>query len=258
MTIKNVRTQSPLVLTYANFVTPQFVANVVNVIGASPLMSREVSEFNDLCHIAHAVVINIGTLKANELSDIVTLSKVATNLDKPVILDPVAVAVPFRSKAVQTLMREGHVDIIRGNAAEIAWFADIDFDSQGIDATGSGDVIAIAQLAAEKTGAIIALSGAKDVISDGHQTAVIETDVPLLSTNVGTGDALSSMIGAFVAESLTMENVMYTMATFKLAGLKASHQITTPGFYSMQLLDELAAITSEEVATFMTESVQYL
>ncbi len=82
--------------------------------------------------------------------------------------------------------------------------------------------------------------------------------MPLLSTNVGTGDALSSMIGAFVAESLTMENVTYTMATFKLAGLKASHQITTPGFYSMQLLDELAAITSEEVATFMTESVQYL
>ena len=36
-------------------------------------MSQEVSEFNDLCQIADAVVINIGTLKTNELSDIVTL-----------------------------------------------------------------------------------------------------------------------------------------------------------------------------------------
>jgi len=59
-------------------------------------------------------------------------------------------------------MADAQIDIIRGNAAEIAWFAGVDFSSQGIDATGNGDVRKIALLAAEKTGAIIALSGKQD------------------------------------------------------------------------------------------------
>ncbi|GMA69452.1 hydroxyethylthiazole kinase [Leuconostoc litchii] len=256
MNVADVRKKSPLVLTYANFVTPQFVANTINVIGASPLMSREPKEFEDLVAIADAVVINTGTLQEKEINHIIQLSQIAYDMGKPVILDPVAVSVPFRANAITQLLKNGHVDIIRGNAAEIAWFAQVTFDSQGIDATGDGDVVKIAQKAAQATGAIIALSGTCDVVSDGQHTQTLDVNIQLLSTIVGTGDALSSTIGAFVATDVTVENVVSAMATFKLAGQKATNIVQTPGNFSGQLLDQLFVIKATEVQQFINESVK--
>lgn len=255
MNITDIRTKSPLVLTYANFVTPQFVANVVNVVGASPLMSRELAEFKELAGIANAVIINTGTLQKVEINDIIKLSQEAYQLGKPVVLDPVAVSVPFRSKAITQFLASGHVDVIRGNAAEIAWFANIDFASQGIDATGKGDVIEIAQRAAKETGAVIALSGACDVVSDGQYTQTLDINVDQLSSIVGTGDALSSLIGAFIADELKVPNVMNAMATFKLAGQKAATKTNQPGSFTNQLLDELFVIDNIDVQNFIKESV---
>ncbi|SPO33743.1 hypothetical protein LAA29_150019 [Leuconostoc carnosum] len=48
MKLSELRQQTPLVFNYANYVTPQLVANVVNVIGGSPIMAREIEEFKDL------------------------------------------------------------------------------------------------------------------------------------------------------------------------------------------------------------------
>ncbi|QEA59444.1 hydroxyethylthiazole kinase [Leuconostoc koreense] len=255
MNITDIRMKSPLVLTYANFVTPQFVANAVNIIGASPLMSREPAEFNELARIANTVIINTGTLKKSEINDIIELSQEAYQLGKPVVLDPVAVSMPFRSKAITQFLASGHVDVIRGNAAEIAWFADMHFASQGIDATGKGDVIEIAQRAARKTGAVIALSGACDVVSDGQYTEILDINVKQLSTIVGTGDALSSLIGAFIADDLKVSNVMHAMATFKLAGQKAAAKTNQPGSFTNQLLDELFVIDNIAIQNFIKERV---
>ncbi|MGL5465839.1 MAG: hydroxyethylthiazole kinase, partial [Leuconostoc lactis] len=56
MDLKTLKTTSPLVFNYANYVTPQFVANVVNVVGGSPIMAREIAEFPDLVGVSDAVV----------------------------------------------------------------------------------------------------------------------------------------------------------------------------------------------------------
>ncbi|MDU7281828.1 MAG: hydroxyethylthiazole kinase, partial [Leuconostoc citreum] len=38
MKLSTLKETTPLVFNYANYVTPQFVANAVNVIGGSPIM----------------------------------------------------------------------------------------------------------------------------------------------------------------------------------------------------------------------------
>ena len=252
MKLSELRQQTPLVFNYANYVTPQLVANVVNVIGGSPIMAREIEEFKDLVSLSDAVVVNTGTWQREELPAAIKLMQLANQTETVVVLDPVAI--PSRSVPVKSLISESQVNIIRGNAAEIAWFADVDFASHGIDATGDGDVAYIAKLAAQKTGAIIALSGKKDVISDGESTISIATDVPLLATNVGTGDAL---IGAFNGDSISLDNTVRAMATMKLAGLKATKKVATPGYFSNQLLDELYLLPEEELEDFIKQEVTH-
>ncbi|CAM3023065.1 hydroxyethylthiazole kinase [Leuconostoc gasicomitatum] len=251
MKLSEIKDKKPLVFNYANYVTPQFVANVVNVIGGSSIMARELEEFPDLVAASDAVVINSGTWRRSELLETIKLAQLANQAGKVVVLDPVAVGIPSRSLPVVALMADAQIDIIRGNAAEIAWFAGVDFSSQGIDATGNGDVRKIALLAAEKTGAIIALSGKQDVISDGHTTLTIDVDVPLLATNVGTGDALSALIGTYNGDGISIKNTMRAMATMKLAGIKASKKVKTPGYFVNQLLDELYLLSENELDAFI-------
>lgn len=256
MDLKTLKTTSPLVFNYANYVTPQFVANVVNVVGGSPIMAREIAEFPDLVGVSDAVVINTGTWRRAELLETIKLAQLANQAKKVVVLDPVAVGIPSRSVPVKAVMTDAKVDIIRGNAAEIAWFAGIDFASQGIDATGDGDLLTIAQQAAKKTGAIIAMSGAMDVVSDGVTTQTIAVDVPLLATNVGTGDALSALIGAFNGDEISVTNTVRAMAMMKLAGVRAAKTVTTPGYFANQVLDELYLLTADALETFVAQEVK--
>lgn len=256
MDLLELKSKTPLVFNYANYVTPQFVANVVNVVGGSPIMAREIDEFNDLVAISDAVVVNTGTWRRSELPETIKLIQIANQAKKVVVLDPVAVGVPSRSVPVKAVMTDSQVNVIRGNAAEIAWFAGIDFTSHGIDATGNGDVQKIASLAAQKTGAIIALSGQTDVISDGHTTQMIAVDVPLLATNVGTGDALSALVGMFNSDEVTVENTARAMAMMKLAGVRASQTVKTPGYFANQVLDELYLIKQDELEEFIRSEVQ--
>ncbi|WP_311134434.1 hydroxyethylthiazole kinase, partial [Weissella cibaria] len=50
--LTNIREQQPLVLNVANLVTMQRVADAINVLGASPLMTDEVTEAEELVAIA--------------------------------------------------------------------------------------------------------------------------------------------------------------------------------------------------------------
>ncbi|QBO37419.1 hydroxyethylthiazole kinase [Periweissella cryptocerci] len=252
--LNNVRAANPVVVTFANFVTPQIVANAVNVIGGSPIMSLEPLEADDMVTIANAVTLNLGTGKgsAYDMPELVALGTAANRLQRPVIIDPVAVNIPFRSKLVEELRGKIKIDIIRGNASEIAYFANITAESRGIDAVGEIDVVTVAKTAAHKTGAIIALTGARDVVTDGETTYVINNNTPLLATNVGSGDMLSSLIGAFV---LPHENHVDAVATAVLAmgvagQLAAQTAPNKPGTFAVNLLDELYQLTPSKLQAF--------
>ena len=104
MDLLELKSKTPLVFNYANYVTPQFVANVVNVVGGSPIMAREIDEFNDLVAISDAVVVNTGTWRRSELPETIKLIQIANQAKKVVVLDPVAVGIPSRSVPVLSLI----------------------------------------------------------------------------------------------------------------------------------------------------------
>ena len=81
--------------------------------------------------------------------------------------------------------------------------------------------------------------------------------MPLLATNVGTGDALSALIGTYNGDGISIENTVRAMATMKLAGIKANTKVKTPGYFVNQLLDELYLLTEDELDGFIQSEVAH-
>lgn len=240
------RTQ-PLILNLANFVTPQRVADVISFIGASPLMTSEIAELESLVEISDAVVVNIGTISELTYPLFLEACRLANQKAKPLILDPVAVNVPFRASIVKRLSQEVKFNIIRGNSAEIAWFADKKSLNKGIDALESNIDNEHARLAAKKTGAVIIETGKVDIISNGHEEMYVDTDSPLFKINVGCGDMLTAVVGTFAAVSDDLFTAAYEATKFfGEAGMIATKQVQNlPGNFVNSLLDTLYQATQE-------------
>lgn len=65
--LDKLRAQNPVIFNIANFVTVQDVANAVNAIGASAIMSNEVAEAEEIVRLASAVTVNIGCLTKQQI-----------------------------------------------------------------------------------------------------------------------------------------------------------------------------------------------
>jgi hydroxyethylthiazole kinase-like sugar kinase family protein len=87
--------------------------------GASPAMIHSIHEIPDFTPKADALYINIGTLSADWVPAMQTGAKAAVEVNRPWVLDPVAVsASSYRMDACLELIAQGPT-VIRGNASEI-------------------------------------------------------------------------------------------------------------------------------------------
>lgn len=192
--IDQVRRERPVVLTLANLVTAGKVADALNALGASPIMSFDEREAAKMVACAQSIAINLGTITRAQEAQIGAVLAANANR-RPTVLDPVAVAsIPHRL----TLARY-RFTAIRGNASEIAALLGQAQASHGIDAGQStGDLAALAQECARRYQTCVLLSGPVDYLSDGQQVVTNHLSTPLLATNVGSGDLLSSILAAYL------------------------------------------------------------
>lgn len=250
--LTTLRTQNPIVFNISNFVTVQDVANGINAIGASPIMSEEVKEAEEMVKISSAVVINLGAFTIPQLEQIKVVGQLANQYHKPLIIDPVAVgAVQFRLQAANQLLTDFQPDIIRGNAGEIAALAGIDWAAKGIDAgSGSGDLVEVAKKCAQVRNCVVILSGETDIITDGTQATKVYNGTPLFQLHVGSGDMLSSIVGAFSAVTTDFYEAAQTAcAVFATTGQLVAAQLDQPrpGTFAIQLMDELNLVTEKQI-----------
>ena len=87
--LSNVRENSPLVHNITNYVTVNDVANIILACGASPIMSDDESEVEEITSICGGLNINIGTLNKNTIPSMFLAGKKANSLGHKVLLDPV-------------------------------------------------------------------------------------------------------------------------------------------------------------------------
>lgn len=240
-TLTEIRHQKPLILSLTNSVTIQRVADLVSFLGASPLMSSEKDEIKDLLTLASVLVLNTGTLSQEDVPLFIVAGRLANEKGIPVVLDPVAVHVPYRAKIMKQLLSEIHFDIIRGNASEIAWFAEEQEKSKGIDSLATTISSNNAKSAAKKTNAVIVQTGQTDVITDGNHLHYVKTSSKLFEINVGCGDMLTAAIATFSATNSHLLEASYEATKFfSESGIQAERQVKgLPGDFITALLNNI-------------------
>ena len=150
MSLAKIRKQNPLVYCITNTVAANFTANGLLAIGASPLMSDEIAEAQELVNIADALLLNIGTVHTATAKAMLVAGKAANEKGIPVILDPVGVgASSYRQQVVTEILEQVNVQCIRCNIGELAAIAGVHWESRGVDSgDGEIDIIEVAKLIA--------------------------------------------------------------------------------------------------------------
>ena len=205
--IENVRKNVPLVHNITNYVTVNDVANILLACGGSPIMSDEPDDVEDITAICGGLNINIGTLNKRSIKAMYLARKKAQELGHVILLDPVgAGASKLRTETAVGLMDEIRFSVIRGNISEIKTLALGSGTTKGVDADVADAVtedtlenaVAFVKQLAEKTGSIIAVTGAIDLVADGNRCFVIRNGRPEMGKITGTGCQLSGMMTAYL------------------------------------------------------------
>lgn len=252
VSIEDIRNKQPLIHNITNQVVANDVANALLAISASPMMAYAAEEMEEVATIADAIVLNTGTLTDSVLDAMLIVGKAANRLEKPIVLDPVGVgATSYRQKSIALLLDKVDIQLIRGNAGELASLVGVEWQAKGVDAgVGSASVGEIARLAAEKYQTVVFISGEADVISDGRRTVYIRNGDPLMTQITGTGCMLSGICGAFIAVGEDVfESAVAASATYAIAGELAVEELNPigPGYFRPTFMNQLYHITNSTV-----------
>ncbi len=227
--IENVRKCVPLIHNITNYVTVNDVANVLLACGGSPIMSDEPDDVEDITAICGGLNINIGTLNSRSIEGMYRAGRRAGELSHVILLDPVgAGASALRTNTAAGLMKEIRFTAIRGNISEIRTLALGSGTTKGVDADVADAVtedsldgaVKFAKDFAAETGAVIAITGAIDLVADAERCYVIRNGRPEMGRITGTGCQLSGMMTAFLVANpgAHLEACAAAVCTMGLAG----------------------------------------
>lgn len=227
--LENVRKNVPLVHNITNYVTVNDVANVLLACGGSPIMSDEPEDVEDITSICGGLNINIGTLNKNSIEGMFRAGRKANELGHTLLLDPVgAGASKLRTDTAVKLMDELKFTCIRGNISEIKTLALGSGTTKGVDADVADAVtedtldsaVRFIKDFAKKAGAVVAITGAIDLVSDGDKCFVIRNGRPEMGKITGTGCQLSGLTTAFLVANPDnkLEAAAAAVCTMGLAG----------------------------------------
>lgn len=246
--LTRMRGACPLVHCITNYVAMNVAANVVLAAGASPAMVHAADEAGDVARIAGALTINIGTLSPHWLTGMVAAAEGANAAGTPWVLDPVAHFVsPWRQEATARLVALKPA-IIRGNASEIIALAGAEAGGQGAD---SGDDVAAAEAPArtlaEQTGAVVAVTGVRDFVTDGTRAARVAGGHDLMPRVTALGCALTAVTGAYAAQEAPFDAALAALCHYAAAGERAGQVAAHPGSFAVAFMDALSAVGADDL-----------
>ena len=227
--LENVRNGVPLVHCITNYVTVNDCANALLACGGSPIMSDEPNDVVDIQTICGGLVLNIGTLNEHTIAGMHAAAARATELGHPIVLDPVgAGASALRTETACALLDAYDITVIRGNMSELKALAGSAAATRGVDVNPDDAVTdknlaecaAFAKSLAAKTGAVIAITGAIDIVADAKRAFAIRNGSPLMGKITGAGCMLTCVTAAYAVanpDNIT-EAVVAAIAGMGIAG----------------------------------------
>ncbi|OUM86444.1 MAG: hydroxyethylthiazole kinase [Bacillus thermozeamaize] len=245
-----VREQVPLIQHITNVVVTNFTANGTLAMGASPVMAYAHEEVEEMVRLANALVLNIGTLTADEVEAMVLAGREANRRGIPVLLDPVGAGTTrYRLEAAKRILEQVSITTVRGNAAEVAALTGLAWESRGVDSVGEhGNRIQLAKDAFKMLGITVAVTGPVDVVAGKSGVLTVENGVPMLGLVTGTGCLATGAVAAFTA--VEQDEVLAAASALAYYGLAAEVAVARaqgPGSFQMAFLDELYRLSDQEL-----------
>ena len=233
------RAAHPLVQCITNAVVTNYTANALLALGAAPAMCDLPGESGGFARIAGGVLVNLGTPTAEQRD----AAREAVTAGTPWVLDPVAVGVlPVRTALAHELL-EHRPAIIRGNASEILALAGAGAGGRGVDATDGPDAAAGAAASlAHRTGAVVAVSGEVDLITDGTTVVRVHGGHELLTRVTGGGCSLGATMAAFLGVVPALSAAVAASVVHAVASERAAAIAPLPGSFAVVFLDALSEV----------------
>lgn len=260
--IESTVSHRPMTHCITNPVTVNDCANIILAAGGTAIMAQDEREVEEITAHAQSLVLNMGAVRAQEA--MLRAARTAKKLGHPVILDPVAAgASRLRGDMCARLLAEGLISVIRGNASEVRALAAGAGQESGVEADLHDriDEHNLAESAAwlrdfaRRTGTVVQLTGAIDVITDGKRTAVLSGGSELLRRITGAGCMLTSLTGVYcgaVPDKL-LEAAVTASEVMKHCGEQAEARVRKEmegtASFRTRLIDAVSLLDAEEIAS---------
>ena len=211
-------------------------------------------EAEHLARHGGSLVINMGSVTPEGISNYLLALKAYNNGEGPVLFDPVgAGATQTRREALSIIMAGGYFHVIKGNESEIkAVLGQTGQQQKGVDSSSSSSPLEKASLVKElalKERNVAILTGTTDYLSDGDRTYSVNNGSKFLSKITGSGCVLGSTIAAYMSahRSDRLLAALAAMLVYEIAAERAAERsdVRGPGTFVPAFLDELYNITEE-------------
>ena len=258
--IESTVSQRPMAHCITNPVTVNDCANIILAAGGTAIMAQDEREVEEITAHAQSLVLNMGAVRAQEA--MLRAARTAKKLGHPVILDPVAAgASRLRGDMCARLLAEGLISVIRGNASEVRALAAGAGQESGVEADLHDQINEhnLAESAAwlrdfaRRTGTVVQLTGAIDVITDGKRTAVLSGGSELLRRITGAGCMLTSLTGVYcgaVPDKL-LEAAVTASEVMKHCGEQAEARVRKEmegtASFRTRLIDAVSLLNADEL-----------
>ena len=240
--LEKVKEQKPIVHHLTNWVTIYDCANIVKVLGASPVMAHAPEEVAEMTGIASSLVLNIGTLTVDFIEAMKIAARTANKKNIPVVLDVCgAGATKLRDQKCFELLDETKITIIKGNASEIARIGGQSVKTRGVDAGSvASNLEDLAVRLAQNRHCTVVITGKEDIVADDTQCCKIRNGHEIMTNIVGTGCMAASVIGTFAAvDSDYVHTSAAGLVCYEIAAELAAKKANGPGTFKEQLFDAL-------------------
>jgi hydroxyethylthiazole kinase len=248
--LARLREEKPLVHHITNLVVMNDTANVTLHLGALPVMAHAEEAAAEMASVAGALVLNPGTLTPAWVASMHLAGRAANERGRPVVLDPVgAGATSLRTDTNRQLLQALDVTVVRANAGEIGALMGAGGEVKGVESLGGPqNPRVVVREAARRWGAVVAMTGKRDLLSDGERVLTVDNGHAWLSTLTGTGCMATTAVACFAAvEPDVLVATAGALAAYGLAAERAAPRAEGPASFKVAFFDELYALTPSRV-----------
>lgn len=251
----NVKINKPLIHCITNPISINDCANVVLAVGAKPIMAEHPLEVSEITSVSKALAVNLGNITDVRMESMLISGKTALEKKIPKIIDLVGVGCSnLRLNYAKKFISECQPSVIKGNMSEIKAICGIKSNANGIDVGECDEIttksfgknIKIIKELSFKTEAVVAATGAIDIVVNGYDVYLIKNGCEMLSMVTGTGCMVTALIASYISSLDILGGTILAVALMGMCGELSQHA-NGIGSFRTELINNIFTITDDTI-----------